>query len=92
MQGTEYVGLPPEPHARMVAFAEAHGLSFVRRMADYYGDASYTLAEAPRLDAELRAIEAGLTEDAEVQRMLSTMHIVLATARARGLAVDVIAD
>lgn len=89
---TEYVGLPDGPHERMVAFAEIHRLPLVRRMVDYYGDASYTVAECPLLLAELRTIEAALADDAEVQQMLRAMCVVLATAQERGLAVDVIAD
>lgn len=89
---TEYVGLPDGPHGRMVVFAQARGLPLVHRMVDYYGDASYTVAECPLLLMELRAIEAAFANDAEVQQMIRAMYAVLATAQERGLAVDVIAD
>ena len=77
---------------RLMSAATRANAPMLLRMADYYGDAEYEVAELPTLQAEVDAVARAARGDAELVALLEEVREILGHAHRTGRGIHVLAD
>jgi hypothetical protein len=85
------VEMDVEQHHRLFR-AVGLELSLLRRMSEYYEDASYAPEELALLQDEVRVLATNVAGDAELRQLLSALLELLEIARQRSCVVAALAD
>lgn len=88
----EMVSVEDDVHVRLMSAARATEASMLLRMADYYADAEYELAELPMLEAEVDAVARAAGGDAELLTLVAEVRDIIHEARRTERGIHVLAD
>lgn len=86
-----YIAVGLEAHFKLMQLAEAKGLNLLRRMADYYADANFTVAELDELAAELDRLEVSHS-DVELRTLVDAMDGLIERAKSLGCGLSAVSD
>lgn len=88
----EMVSVQDDVHVRLMSAVTRANAPMLLRMADYYADAEYEVAELPTLQAEVDAVARAARGDAELVALLEEVRDIVDQAHRTERGIHVLAD
>ena len=86
------VPISVDQHAALMLKLPASGESLLRRLEDYYEDASFAVDELPTLENDIRDAASRCTDSKQLTEVLREMSALVRLARRQGRPVEALAD